>query len=94
MTHLFYVHYVPKSLILSFWGQSLLNCPGLVLSIRPGFPEVREPLNFCKLQRSILSDRKEICIIYVMIGCLLVGKALGLLHNTFQISMQIFVPTS
>ncbi len=38
------------SLILSFWGHFLLNCPGLLFSNRPGFPEVGEPLNFCKFQ--------------------------------------------
>ncbi len=89
-----YLCWALYTLILSFWGHFLLNCPGLLLSNRPGFPEVWEPLNFCKFQRWILSDGKEICIIYVMIGCLLVGKTLGLLDNTSQISMQIFVPTS
>ncbi len=82
------------SLILSFWGHFFLHCPGLLLSNRPGFPEVGEPLNFYKFQRWIFSDGKENCIIYVVIGCLLVGKTLSLLDNNFQIYMQIFVPTS
>ena len=33
-------------------------------------------------------------IIHAMIGCLLVGKVLGLFDNTYQISIQIFVHTS
>ncbi len=91
-------HYCKKkilpTLILSVWGQFLLNCEGVLLSNRPGFPEAIEPLPVCKFQEFILSDRKEIHIISVMIECLLVGKMLGLFDNTSQISIPISVPTS
>ncbi len=47
------------SLILSFWGHLLLNCPGLLLSNRPGFPEVGEPLKNV-LQFLLISARDRI----------------------------------
>ncbi len=34
-----------------FQGHFFLYCLGLLLSNRPGFPEVGVPLNFCKFQR-------------------------------------------
>ncbi len=45
---------ISSSPILSFWGHFLLNCPGLLLSNRPGFPEVGEPLNFYKFQMNFV----------------------------------------
>ncbi len=90
--HSFQVIYY--TLILSFLGQFLLNWADLLLSNRSGFPKAREPPSVCNFQEFILSDRKEIHIIYVKIECLLVGKMLGLFDNTSQISIQICVPTS
>ncbi len=80
------------SLILSFWGQFQLNYAELLLSNRHGFPEAGDLQTFCKFQKIILSDRKDIHIIHSMIGCLLVGKMLGLFDNTSQIWIHIFVP--
>ena len=51
---------------------------------RPGFPEAGELPTSCKLQKGILSDGKEIHIIYGMIGFLLVGKTIGLFDITLD----------
>ena len=53
------------TLILSFWGQFLLNYADLLLSNRPVFPEAREPPPVCKFQELILSDGKKVHIIRV-----------------------------
>ncbi len=56
------------SLIFSFWGHFLLNCSELLLSNRPEFSEAGEFPTFCKFHKLILSDRKEIYIISMIIG--------------------------